>query len=82
MSAFTPAVAPPPGPPFVSQLDAETFSIIGPEVTLTQANLPYQTPANGVDVTATSDVFIYADTVNLAGRLYNPGRKLQIVAGS
>ena len=80
MGASTPAIAPPPGPPFVTHVDGGWLNIIGPDVALTQANIGYQTPANGVDVQGSLDVIVYADTVRVTGPLRNPGRKIAIIA--
>jgi hypothetical protein len=80
MGASTPSIVPPPGPPFVTHVDGGWLNIIGPDITLTQADIGYQTPPNGVDVQGSLDVIVYADTVRLTSALRNPGRKVVIIA--
>jgi hypothetical protein len=80
MGASTPSIVSPPGPPFVTHVDGGWLNTIGPDITLTQADIGYQTPPNGVDVQGSLDVIVYADTVRLTSGLRNPGRKVVIIA--
>lgn len=66
-----------------SSTTGQSFTLIGADITLTQADLPYAVPPAGSKILqAATDVFIYADTVRIASALHNPGRNLQIVARS
>lgn len=64
----------------VSQQSGDLFAIVGFDVALSQAELPYVI-APGVPVAASSaDVVVYGDTVTITGDLVNPGRQIAIYA--
>lgn len=54
--------------------------ITGLDLTLTQADIPYATPPNGIPVQGSVDVVIQAETLTLGSTITNPGRKIQITA--
>lgn len=64
----------------VAQQSGDLFAIVGFDVSLSQADLPYAI-APGVPVAASSsDVVVYGDTVTITGDLVNPGRQIAIYA--
>jgi hypothetical protein len=80
MGASTPAIAPPPGPARIVLSEGGGIEIIGSDFTLTQADIGYLMPPDGVDVQAAQNVIVRADTVRLKGPLRLPGRRILIFA--
>ena len=64
----------------VAQQTGDLMAIVGFDVTLSQAEVPYViTP--GVPVAASeTDLVVYGDTVTITGDLVNPGRQIAIYA--